>query len=84
MLLNPKPRREVKAGVAKQEYDFTLNLERVACTGKAPGLLGHPIVSPSKLIIYQPLLYYKHYSKSIVPTKVKAIRTKKIEVRERL
>ena len=28
-MLNPKPRREVKTGVAKQEYDFTLNLERV-------------------------------------------------------
>ena len=51
MLLNPKPRREEKAGVAKQEYDVTLNLEKVACTDKAPGLLGRPIVSPSKLMI---------------------------------
>ena len=42
----------LERGVSKtQTKSVTLNLERVACTGKAPGLLGRPKVSPSRLLI---------------------------------
>ena len=60
--------RKVEKIVSKtQSKSITLNLERVACTGKAPGLLGRPKVSPSRLLINQKL----QYSYLIFPSYIK-------------